>query len=93
MLADKLLSIQSHVVSGHVGNSAAKFPLLLLGWDSEFVNTVQFSNHTGYSRWGGVRFDAAHLEDVFFNMRRNGLLQHARVLTGASLLTRIYALA
>ncbi|WFD33811.1 pyridoxal kinase [Malassezia cuniculi] len=82
MLADKLLSIQSHVASGHVGNSAAAFPLLLLGWDAEFVNTVQFSNHTGYARWGGIRFDATHLEDIFSNMRRNGLLRHARMLTG-----------
>lgn len=82
MHADKLLSIQSHVVSGYVGNSAAAFPLLLLGWDAEFLNTVQFSNHTGYTRWGGVRFDAAHFADLFAHMRANGLLTHARVLTG-----------
>lgn len=46
------------------------------------MNTVQFSNHTGYGRWGGLRFDAAHLADVFANMKKNGLLRHNRILTG-----------
>ena len=44
----RILSIQSHVVSGHVGNKAAIFPLQLLGYDVDFINSVQFSNHTGY---------------------------------------------
>lgn len=43
----KLLSIQSHVVSGHVGNRASVFPLQVLGIEVDFVNTVHFSNHTG----------------------------------------------
>ncbi len=42
-----VLSIQSHVVSGYVGNKAATFPLQLLGYDVDAINTVQFSNHTG----------------------------------------------
>lgn len=64
------------------GNRAATFPCQLLGWDVDAVNTVQFSNHTGYGRWGGLRFDAAHLADVFSNMDRNKLLRHNRQLTG-----------
>jgi len=44
----RILSIQSHVVSGHVGNKAAIFPLQLLGYDVDFIYSVQFSNHTGY---------------------------------------------
>jgi hypothetical protein len=43
----RVLSIQSHVVSGYVGNRCAVFPLQLLGFDVDFVNTVNFSNHTG----------------------------------------------
>ncbi|WFC94597.1 pyridoxal kinase [Malassezia brasiliensis] len=66
----RLLTIQSHVATGYVG------------WDVDAVNTVQFSNHTGYGRWGGLRFDAAHLADVFSNMERNKLLRHNRLLTG-----------
>lgn len=46
------------------------------------INTVQFSNHTGYGRWGGVRFDAEHLQDVFQAIKANGLLRHERMLTG-----------
>ncbi len=45
----KILSIQSHVVAGYVGNKSAVFPLQLLGFDVDFVNTVHFSNHTGLS--------------------------------------------
>ena len=43
-----LLSIQSHVAYGHVGNSAAVFPLQRIGVEVWPVDTVQFSNHTGY---------------------------------------------
>lgn len=46
----RLLSVQSHVCSGYVGNRAATFPLQLLGYDVDAVNTVQFSNHTGEPR-------------------------------------------
>ncbi|KAH3900409.1 putative pyridoxal kinase BUD16 SCDLUD_003388 [Saccharomycodes ludwigii] len=45
-----LLSTQSHVVHGYVGNKAAAFPLQCLGWDVDCLNTVQFSNHTGYGK-------------------------------------------
>lgn len=78
----RLLSVQSHVVSGYVGNRSATFPLQLLGWDVDVANTVQFSNHTGYGRWGGVRFDADHLQDIFAGLERNGLLRYSRMLTG-----------
>lgn len=44
----RVLSIQSHVVSGYVGNKAAVLPLQLLGFDVDVINSVQFSNHTGY---------------------------------------------
>ena len=46
-----LLSIQSHVVYGHVGNSAAVFPLQRMGVEVWPIHTVQFSNHTGYGQW------------------------------------------
>lgn len=78
----RILSIQSHVVSGYVGNRSATFPLQLLGWDVDVTNTVQFSNHTGYGRWGGLRFDDNHLSDIFANLDKNGLLRYSRMLTG-----------
>jgi hypothetical protein len=44
----RVLSVQSHVVSGYVGNRAAMFPLQLLGFDADCINSVQYSNHTQY---------------------------------------------
>ena len=48
-----ILSIQSHVAYGHVGNAAAAFALQRLGIEAWPVLTVQFSNHTGYGAWRG----------------------------------------
>ncbi|GAA6012226.1 hypothetical protein JCM10207_002769 [Rhodosporidiobolus poonsookiae] len=79
----RVLSIQSHVVAGYVGNKAASFPLQLLGWEVDAALTVSFSNHTvRYGRWGGSKFDAAHLEDVFSALDANGLLRQSHLLTG-----------
>lgn len=49
----KFLSIQSAVAYGHVGNSAAVFPLQRIGVEVMPVHTVNFSNHTGYGAWRG----------------------------------------
>jgi pyridoxine kinase len=49
----RFLSIQSFVAYGHVGNSAATFPLQRLGHEVWPVLTVVFSNHTGYGAWRG----------------------------------------
>lgn len=49
MQSGRVLSIQSHVVHGYVGNKSAVLPLQLNGFDVDAINTVQFSNHTGYS--------------------------------------------
>lgn len=60
----KVLSIQSHVVHGYVGNKAATFPLQYQGWDVDALNTVQFSNHPGYGHFTGFRYDAGHLCEI-----------------------------
>ena len=49
----RFLSLQSHVAYGYVGNRAATFPLQRLGHEVWAVNTVEFSNHTGYGAWRG----------------------------------------
>ena len=69
-----ILSIQSHVASGHVGNAAAIFPLQRLGFEVIAINTVQFSNHTGYGRWTGEVFSAAHIKDVLMGLQAHGAL-------------------
>ncbi|BEJ16357.1 hypothetical protein CspHIS471_0509620 [Cutaneotrichosporon sp. HIS471] len=78
----RILSIQSHVVSGYVGNRAATFPLQVLGYDVDVVNTVQFSNHTGYGYTNGCKTTADQLTAIFEGLNTNGLCGYARVLTG-----------
>ena len=56
-----ILSIQSWVVYGHVGNAASVFPLQRLGAEVWAINTVQFSNHTGYGAWTGLEQDCLAL--------------------------------
>lgn len=70
----RLLSIQSHVAYGHVGNSAAVFPLQRLGCEVWPIHTVQFSNHTGYGRWRGSVFTPATIRDVAHGMAELGVL-------------------
>ena len=59
-----ILAIQSHVVFGHAGNSAAEFPMRRLGANVWPLNTVQFSNHTQYGKWTGSVMPPEHLTDV-----------------------------
>src|SRR5689334_13776483 len=56
-----VLSIQSHVVFGHAGNSASVFPMRRLGVNVWPLNTVQFSNHTQYGHWEGSAIDASQM--------------------------------
>src|SRR3546814_16433861 len=60
----KILSIQSAVAYGHVGNSAAVFPLQRIGVEVLPVYTVNFSNHTGYGAWRGPLIDPAPVAAV-----------------------------
>jgi pyridoxine kinase len=69
-----LLSIQSHVAYGHVGNAAAVFPLQRMGVEVWPVHTVQFSNHTGYGAWQGQVFDAAMIRQVVAGIGERGVL-------------------
>ena len=70
----KILSIQSSVAYGHVGNSAAVFPLQRLGHEVWPVFTVHFSNHTGYGAWRGPMFPASDVRDVIVGMQERGVL-------------------
>ncbi len=61
---NNILAIQSHVVFGHAGNSAAEFPMRRLGANVWPLNTVQFSNHTQYGKWTGCVMPPAHLTEI-----------------------------
>src|ERR1700680_1917347 len=69
-----LLSIQSHVAYGHVGNSAVLFPLQRLGVEVWPVHTVQFSNHTGYGQWRGRVFEADMIRELVQGIGERGVL-------------------
>jgi pyridoxine kinase len=78
-----ILSIQSHVAYGHVGNSAAVFPLQRMGVEVWPIHTVQFSNHTGYGNWQGRVFDAELIREVVAGIAQRGVLgQCDGVLSG-----------
>jgi pyridoxine kinase len=70
----KILSIQSAVAYGHVGNSAAVFPLQRIGAEVLPVNTVNFSNHTGYGAWRGYLTSPEDLLDVVIGIEERGVL-------------------
>ncbi|HEX8166448.1 MAG TPA: pyridoxal kinase PdxY [Beijerinckiaceae bacterium] len=69
-----ILSIQSHVAYGHVGNAAAVFPMQRLGVEVWPVHTVQFSNHTGYGAWTGRVFDGPAIEELVGGIAARGVL-------------------
>jgi pyridoxine kinase len=72
----RVLSIQSHVVYGYVGNKAAVFPLELLGFQVDPIHTVQFSNHTGYlGGFRGKRLSSEEFDQLIAGLEANCLLQ------------------
>ncbi|XP_011169541.2 pyridoxal kinase [Solenopsis invicta] len=89
----RILSIQSHVVSGYVGNKSATFPLQLLGFEVDAINSVQLSNHTGYKVFKGQVLNDKDLEDLVDGLVQNDLNNYTHLLTGyigsASFLKRV----
>lgn len=78
-----ILSIQSSVAYGHVGNSAAVFPLQRLGHEVWPVYTVNYSNHTGYGAWRGPMIPAADVAEVIKGIEERGALSRVdAVLSG-----------
>jgi pyridoxine kinase len=78
-----ILSIQSHVAYGHVGNAAAVLPLQRLGFEAWPVNTVQFSNHPGHGGFRGRVFEAEHIAECVAGIADRGVLGQCRaVLSG-----------
>ena len=79
----RILSIQSSVSYGHVGNSAAVFPLQRIGHEVMPIYTVMFSNHTGYGEWGGPLLTGDNVRDVVRGIdARGGLNDVQLVLSG-----------
>ncbi|MGL4636085.1 MAG: pyridoxal kinase PdxY [Beijerinckiaceae bacterium] len=69
-----ILSIQSHVAYGHVGNASAVFPMQRLGVEVWPVHTVQFSNHPGYGDWKGRVYDGQMIDELVEGIADRGVL-------------------
>ena len=78
-----ILSIQSWVAYGHVGNASAVFPLQRLGAEVWSINTVQFSNHTGYGHWTGQVYTGEQVRELVDGIAARDVLKHCdAVLSG-----------
>src|SRR5579875_3542877 len=69
-----ILSLQSWVAYGHVGNAAAVFPLQRLGAEVWAVHTVQFSNHAGYGAWRGEVLSGEAVREIVLGIAERGAL-------------------
>lgn len=77
-----VLSIQSHVVHGYVGGRAAIFPLQTQGWEVDNINTVHFSNHTGYGHFRGQTLDRNELALILDQLINQLQIDYNAVITG-----------
>lgn len=77
-----VLSIQSHVVHGYVGGRAAIFPLQTQGWEVDNINTVHFSNHTGYGHFTGQTLDRNELALILNQLINKLHIEYTAVITG-----------
>ena len=78
-----ILSIQSQVAYGHVGNSAAVLPLQRLGFDVFALHTVQLAHHVGYGSWRGHKLQPEQLLEILDGLEARGVLARcAAVLSG-----------
>jgi len=70
-----VLSIQSEVVRGHVGNGAARFALQRLGFDVWAVPTVVLSNHPGHGKVRGEAVPAHRMAELIAGLDEHGWLR------------------
>lgn len=82
MALARVLTLQSHVVHGYVGNRCAAFCLQRLGIETDILHTVQFSNRKGYPALTGDVFSAQQIENLYSGLQQNHLDRHTHVLTG-----------
>ncbi|KAK0515429.1 hypothetical protein JMJ35_001463 [Cladonia borealis] len=78
----RVLAIASHVVYGYVGNTMAALVMQTLGCDVAALNTVQFSNHTGYKQFKGTKASAQEIRDLYDGLKQSYLTDFNVLLTG-----------
>lgn len=78
----KVLSVQSHVSHGYVGNRIAVFALQILGFETDEIHTVNYSNHTGYPVVKGHGLTSTSFKELYEGLTENHLLCYDYILTG-----------
>ncbi|KAJ6080447.1 hypothetical protein N7467_010200 [Penicillium canescens] len=78
----RVLAVASHVVYGHVGNTMATFVMQSLGCEVAALNTVHFSNHTGYRQFKGTRATAQEISDLYQGLCQSNLTDFDVMLSG-----------
>ncbi|VDD77808.1 unnamed protein product [Mesocestoides corti] len=78
----RVLSVQSHVVHGYVGNRSVMFPLQLHNYEVDNINSVQLSCHTQYDFCTGQVLSLKDLETIYDSLKRNGSNAYDALLTG-----------
>jgi pyridoxine kinase len=75
-----VISIQSQVAFGHVGNSAAVFPMQMHGIDVMAVPTTLLSNRPGYPTIRGRVLDAQLVADLLLGIEERGAVETCRTI-------------
>ncbi|KAF2674798.1 pyridoxal kinase [Microthyrium microscopicum] len=78
----RVLAIASHVVYGYVGNKVATFVMQALGCDVSSINTVNYSNHTGYRQIKGTKTTADQISDLYEGLKQSSLVNFDMMLSG-----------
>jgi pyridoxine kinase len=77
---EAVLSIQSEVAYGHVGNSAATLPLQRLGFEVIPINTVQLAHHPGHGSWCGHKVEPERIAAIVEGVVQRGALRQCRAM-------------
>jgi len=75
-----VISIQSQVAYGHVGNSAAVFPMQMHGIDVIAVPTTLLSNRPGYPSLRGRVLEASLVADLLLGIEERGAVENAQMI-------------
>ncbi|KAI9720447.1 MAG: hypothetical protein M1812_002953 [Candelaria pacifica] len=78
----KVLAVASHVVFGNVGNTMAAFVIQSLGCDVAALNTVHYSNHTGYKQVKGTKTSSEEIRDLYDGLKQSYLDDYDMMLSG-----------
>lgn len=75
-----VISVQSHVCYGHVGNSAAVFAMQKLGVEVHAIPTTILSNHPAHSSFYGRAIDPTLLHDLFVGVEEREAFKSSDVI-------------